>query len=125
MDHCTSRGRNSTRTESVVYIGQKIGHCVKHIHREHHQEADHMAKWEAEGDMNVIVEGFQNHEGVANDTRQVGRKYKTHVATVDVAFQLERWIGKVGHSQQQICTFEDQCCQGGRTCWRPHPNIIP
>ena len=59
MDHCTSRGRNSTRTESVVYIGQKIRHCVKHIHREHHQGADHMAKWEAEGDMNVIVEGFR------------------------------------------------------------------
>ena len=107
MDHCTSRGRNSTRTESVVYIGQKIGHCVKHIHREHHQEADHMAKWGAEGDMNVIVEGFRTMKAWQT-IRGKWDGSKQHM--------WQQWMwhsdysggqGNVGHSQQQICTFED------------------
>ena len=42
-----------------AYPVQTIGDNVKHISRDHNQEADHRANWGAEGGMKVTVEGFR------------------------------------------------------------------
>ena len=43
----------------VTHSIQRIGDHVKHIHRTHNQEADHVANLGAEGVLKVIVEGFR------------------------------------------------------------------
>ena len=60
---------------SIAYPARNIKDYVKHIHREHSQEADHMANLRAEGVPQVNVE-IVKKRNMESDTRVLGRRQK-------------------------------------------------
>ena len=79
--------RKRTNTASVVENRRgvslrKIDDYVKHVFRELNKEADHLAILQAEGALNITIDGIKKHGGVERSTWLLGRDHLREALSV-------------------------------------------
>ena len=68
--------------KKIAYTEAQMGDFVKHIFREHNQEADHLANLGADGQWEITTDGVKEHRGLESSSWLFWTVAKKTTATV-------------------------------------------